>query len=224
MCIFICSDTLLQKVISISMKLFCYSFLALLVSLKLHSQSCKELDRKQFFTSIKFGNKIPSALLNCSGSKAVSYAGSATLRIQFDSLTPACKKKYADLFTFQGLSFSFSQLSTNQEGQLMLAEMYSFFDDDRSDDSIIYSPPSNFIRLSAKLESLYGKPTYLQFPTKTDSLFFKVKVMEQVITWGCNNYDLYVRIRYGSRDKMLNVILLQIRSRNFDVPLEVQSQ
>lgn len=203
------------------MKLFYLLFFNFLISFIAIGQDCKKLDYKSFFRSIKFGDSIPPDLIACSKKTKVAN-GYSVLRIQYDSLDKSCKKKYADLFTFLSTPFSFSQISTNNNGQVLVVELYSFFNDDRSDKALIYDPSPNFIKISKKLESLFGKPTTIKEPTKTDSLFLREKGMPVEMFWTCNTIELQLRGYYGASKKDLNVLHIQIRNREFDLVQELQ--
>jgi len=203
------------------MKVFYCFLFGSLVTFNVHSQKCQTLDTKSFFTSIKFGGQIPADLTVCSRKTKIENPYYGVLRIGYDSLQRECKKKYADLFTFLSVPFSFSQLGTNKNGQILSVELYSFFND-HSGNAVTYKPPSNFIRINKKLESLYGKPTRIEEPTKTDSLFIKEKGMPLLIAWECNTIHLRLRVIYGARQKALNVLHLQIINRDFDLPEAIQ--
>ena len=205
------------------MKSFCYLFFSFLIGANVHGQNCKKLDVQSFFTSIRFGDPISPALLLCANEtnkgKASYYP---FLRMKYDSLQQACRKKYADLFTFLSQPFSFSQISTNRKGQILSVEWYSFFDEHKATDPS-YSPLPNFVRLYEKLELLYGKPTQLELPTRMDSLLMKEKGTEQAAVWACRTIDLRLRVYYGAPQKGLNVLHVIIRNRDFDKPEVVES-
>jgi len=203
------------------MKLLYLLFFNFLISFIAIGQDCKKLDSKSFFRSIKFGDSIPPDLIACSQKTKVGN-GYSFLRIQYDSLDKSCKKKYADLFTFLSTPFSFSQISTNNSGQIMLVEFYSFFEDKRPDKPLTYELSPNFSKIYKKLQSLYGKPTTIKEPTKTDSLFLREKGIPVEMYWICNTIDLQLRGFYGASKKDLNVLHVQIRNRNFDLVPELQ--
>jgi hypothetical protein len=73
-----------------------------------------------------------------------------------------------------------------------------------------------------KLVSLYGKPTRIEEGTNTDSLLIKELAMPYLVAWECNNIFLQLRVRYGSRQKALNIIDIQITNRQFDIPEQEQ--
>lgn len=206
------------------MRIFCYFLFSFLVSLNLSGQNCQRLDEQSFFKSIRFGEKIPPALAACTNKSNNGNASNISfLRIEYDSLQQACRKKYADLFTFHSESFSFSQISANQKGQILSVEYYSFFDENKATASTSDSPLPRFERLYKKLESLYGKPTMLALPTRTDSLLMKEKGMEQGAAWSCNTIDLKLRVYHGAPQKGLNVLHVIIRNRDFDKPEVIRS-
>lgn len=202
-----------------NMKLFCYLLFGFLVALNVHGQNCPRLDVQSFFTSITFGDRISPALAVCANQLNKDNAPySSFLRIEYDSLQQACRKKYADLFTFLSVHFSFSQISTNPKGQILSVERYSFFNEHKATDSITGSPLTSFVSLYQKLESLYGKPTQFELPMKTDSLLMKEKGMQQTATWSCSTIDITLRVYYGAPHKELNVLHVIIRNRDLDIP------
>ena len=198
------------------MKLFYCLLFSLIAAITLHCQNCKGLDSKLFFSSIKFGDQIPGDLTDCSKKTKIEYQYHTDYRLQYDSLNQGCRKRYADLFTFLSIPFSFIQIDANKKGQVFYVELYSFFDDAHLHDSI-YTPPANFIEIYNKLVSLYGKPTGIEEATDRDSLFIKELGMPRLIAWECNNISLRLRVNYGSREKNLNVIDIQIRNRQFEL-------
>ncbi len=191
------------------------------ITVTLHSQNCKTLDSKLFFRSIQFGYQIPIDLFHCSNKKNQNQYDT-DLRIEYDSLNQDCKDRYSDLFTFLSMPFSFFQARTNRKGQIFLVDLYSFFDDNNHNELMTYDPPANFNDTYNQLTSLYGKPTRTEGATGTDSLFIKELGMPKLVVWECNNIFLQLRVRYGSRQKALNVINIQITNRQFDVPEQVK--
>ena len=188
----------------------------------LYCQNCKILDNKSFFTSIQFGNKIPDDLFLCSKKQNLPSLYYTGFRLEYDSLNPNCKNKYADLFSFLTIRYSFSQISLNKKGQIFLLDLYSFFDDNDTNDSTTYQPPVKFTETCNKLISLYGNPTRIEEANSTDSLLVKDLGMPKMVAWECNNISLILKVRYGSRSKALNVLDIQIINRNFDLPEQVE--
>lgn len=176
----------------------------------LHSQNCTALSGKTFFNGIKLGGRVPGGLIDCSGGTLFQYPYYNDYRLDYDSLKQNCKKKYGDFFKFQNMQFSFSSISTNKKGKINNIELYTFFEDEHSNDSIISNPPGKFITLFNKLVSLYGKPTSIQNATGSDSLFIKELGISRLIIWECDNESVRLRLNYGARNKDLNVIDIQI--------------
>lgn len=200
------------------MKWFCNLLLGLPIALSAHGQNCGRLDAQSFFTSIRFGDRISAALAGCANQPDNGNWSSSFLRLERDRLQPACRKKYADLFTFLSVPFSFSQISTNPKGQVLSVEWYSFYDENQATDPIGKGPLPRFVALYNKLESLYGKPTRLELPGKTDSLLMKERGMEQAATWSCSTLDLKLRVYFGAPQKGLNILHIIVRNRDFDLP------
>ncbi len=197
------------------MKLLFSLLFGFFITSGLYAQNCKVLDNKSFFLSVKHGNQIPEDLIACL--KHAKPEHSYFIRIEYDSLKASCKKRYADLFNFLSVPFSFSQIGANDKGQILSIQLYSFFDDNRKD-SLIYTPPVNYTGIYTKLLLLYGQPTRVEEASYTDSLFVKEMGMPRLATWECNNITLQLRVRYGSRVKDLNVLEVSIRNRKFDIP------
>jgi hypothetical protein len=195
--------------------IFCL-LLALLSTRLLNSQDCKTLDKTVFFKSISFGKPIPEDLLSCA-----MVPRNGMFRAQYDSLTRQCQKKYADLFKFLDLQYSFVQIGTNQQHRISLVSLYSFFEEKRENRK---EPPSNFINTYRKLTALYGSPTREERPNTNDSLFAEDLGIPLLAAWECDNIFLTLRVRYGARLKDLNVIEVQIMNRNFDIPEPVMLQ
>jgi hypothetical protein len=204
------------------MKPLFYLLFCFLLTGEVQGQNCKTLEQKSFFKSVRFGGPIPDELTNCSKAIKLKYSNYTHVQVMRDSLQQRCNKKYADLFHFLSVPFSFAQLDANNKGELFFVEMYSFFDDNRSGDSITYNPPPNFTRLYKKLESLYGKPNRTEVPTKADSLFIREKGMPLMVAWECNNIHLRLKIHYGARQKMQNVLDIQIVNRAYELLPEVE--
>jgi hypothetical protein len=125
------------------MKLLCCLLFTFCITFKSHSQNCKTLDNKLFFTSIKFGDQLSNDLMVCLKKTKTEYSYYTGYRIKYDSLNQDYKKKYADLFTFLSVPFSFSQITANKKEQIYSVELYSFFNDYRND-SMAYNLPANF--------------------------------------------------------------------------------
>ena len=206
------------------MKFIYCLLLGSLISATLHSQNCKTLGSKPFFSSIKFGDPLPSDLLLCSNSQKLKYPYNAIFRIEQDSLNQDCKNRYSDLFTFLSTPFSFLQANTNNRGQIFYVILYSFFDDNRQNDSMTYNPPVSFTDTYKKLVSIYGEPTRTQGATGSDSLFVKESGMPMLVEWECNDILLQLRVTYGSRQRLLNVLAIQITNRQFDLVEELQQE
>ena len=197
------------------MKFIYCLLLAFFNTIILHSQNCNTLDNKSFFKSIKFGNQIPDELFLCS-----KIQKNTLFRVEYDSLNQHCKKKYSDLFKFLTVPYSFLQISRTQKGKISSVGLYSFFDDNRGK---TYEPPANFINTYNKLISLHGKPTRIEEPTATDSLFIKELGMSKLVAWECENIFLTLRVRYGAASKVLNILEIQIMDRSFDIPETVEN-
>ena len=204
------------------MKLFFCLLASILASVSLHSQNCKSLDSKLFFKSIKFGDQVPDKLTACSKSPKLEYSSYIDYRLEYDSLNKDCRKRHSDIFEFLSIPFSFSEISTNKKGQIFQVELYSFFDDTHRKDSIISVPPANFVKIFNKLVALYGKPTEIKEATNSDSLFIKELGIPRLIVWECNNISLRLRVNYGSREKALNLIDVQIRNTQFELIEELK--
>jgi hypothetical protein len=96
-------------------------------------------------------------------------------------------------------------------------ELYTFFEDNRDDTSKIYDPPANFIKTYNKLIKLYGMPDKIENASESDSLFMKEVGMEKDVEWVCGNTALRLRVRYGVRNKDLNVF--HVRLERIEIPL-----
>ena len=48
--------------------------------------------------------------------------------------------------------------------------------------------------------------------------------MPMLVEWECNDILLQLRVRYGSRQRLLNVLAIQITNRQFDLFEELQQQ
>ena len=188
----------------------------------IYCQDCKILDNKSFFETIQFGNEIPDDLFLCSGKQKLPSLYYTGFRIEYDSLNPDCKKRYSDLFSFQTVRYSFSQIGINKGGQIFLVDLYSFFDANHANDSTTYEPPVEFTDTYNKLISMYGKPTRTEEATGTDSLLIKDLGMPKLVAWECDNIFLTLKVRYGSRSKALNVLDIQIINKNLDLPEQVE--
>jgi len=171
---------------------------------------------------MRFGTPIPKDLGACSKRPRTpnSYA---SLRIEYDSLDQSCRTKYANDFKFLSVPFSFLQLGLNKKGLLYSVELYSFFDNSRATDSLIYHPPVNFVKVRKELDALLGKPNSIKVPTRDDSLFIKELGMPLVLEWECNDITLRLRVVYGALNKDLNILHVWIINRSFDLP-EVERQ
>ena len=202
----------------------CYFFLfSFLCSLHLNGQNCKRLDAQSFFSSTRFGGQISPALADCAKrAHDTSQTNNIFLRIEYDSLKPACRKNYADLFTFHSVPFSFTQISANPKGEILSVEYYSFFRESQAKASSNDSPLPAFKKLYKKLESLYGKPTQISAPTAIDSLLMNEKGMEQIVSWSCSTVDLQLRVFYGAPQKWINVLHVAIRNYDYDRPGAVE--
>jgi hypothetical protein len=205
------------------MKIILSILLTLFIVVDLYSQHCKTLDNALFFTSIKLGGKVNRELSDCSKNSKITYAYYTDYRLCYDSLDQVFRKKYADLFKFQSIHFSFSAFSTNKKGQISNVELYDFFEDIHGNDSIISRPPANFTKLFNKLVSLYGKPSKIEKSPDSDSLFIKDLGLHQLVVWECNNNQLQLRVNYGSRTKALNIIAIQISNTWIDTIEETES-
>ena len=190
--------------------------MGLSVTVKLQGQNCKRLDSKVFFKSIKLGEQIPVDLTACSKKTKLEYSYYTDYRLEHSSFNQGCRKKYSDLFNFLSMPFDFSIISTTQKGKIFYVELYSFFDDNRHGDSINYMPPPNFIGIYNKLVLLYGKPTRIQEAKNQDSLFIKELGIPRQIEWECNTINLRLRVNYGSLNKDLNVIDIQVRNTRLE--------
>jgi hypothetical protein len=204
------------------MKWFCFWILGMLSTFSLCGQSCKVLDKSVFFKSIGIGNQIPADLLLCTKKTGPANRYYSGLRIQYDSLSLDCKKKYSDLFTFLLHRFSYTELATNQSGEFYTLQMYSFFESKHLGDSITYTPPATFVALYKKLKLLYGEPLMVKGPTGQDSLFIKESGIEQKIDWYCDSIHLQLRVYYGAREKMLNSLTILFTNRDYDRPEQLQ--
>ena len=94
------------------MKFIYCLLLGSLITTTLHSQNCKTLDSKPFFSSIKFGDPLPPDLLLCLNTQKFHYPYNAIFLIEQDSLKQDCKNRYSDLFTFLSTPFSVLQANT----------------------------------------------------------------------------------------------------------------
>ena len=206
------------------MKFIYCLLLGSLITTTLHSQNCKTLDSKPFFSSIKFGDPLPPDLLLCLNTQKFHYPYNAIFLIEQDSLKQDCKNRYSDLFTFLSTPFSVLQANTNNRGQIFYVVLYSFFDDNRQNDSTAYNLPVSFTDTYKKLISIYGEPTRTQGATGSDSLFVKETGMPMLVEWECNDILLQLRVIYGSRQRLLNVLAIQITNRQFDLFEELQQQ
>jgi hypothetical protein len=110
------------------------------------------------------------------------------------------------------------QLGLNKKGLLYSVELYSFFDNSRATDPLIYHPPANFVKVRKELEALFGKPNNIKVPTRDDSLFIKELGMPLVLDWECNDITLRLRVVYGARNKDLNILHVWIINHSFDLP------
>ena len=188
------------------------------ITVELHGQPCHLLDSHPFFSSVTLGSQVPGDLISCDQKSKLVYPFYVDYHFQHDNLSPQCRKKFADLFTFQSLTFCCSQITTNKKGQISSVGMWSFFEDNQRDDSINYQLPASFSMLYDKLVLLYGTPTEIKGATVSDSLFIRETAMPRTISWECNEINLQLRVRYGARNKALNVLHIQITSREFDFP------
>ncbi|MEO5681588.1 MAG: hypothetical protein ABIQ88_03045 [Chitinophagaceae bacterium] len=137
-------------------------------------------------------------------------------RLQYDSLAPDEKKKYADLFAFFAAPFSFSEISESKKREIYLIQLFSFFDADNQFDSSTYKAPAKFTKLYEQLVSLFGNPTGTQQPSIHDSLFIKQLGLPVSMYWSCNTITLQIRVRYGCSLKELNVMAVEIKDRRFE--------
>lgn len=205
------------------MKLFCYLLFCLLITIKVYGQNCQRLDTHSFLNSIRFGDKIPPELIACKNQPHKSgNLYYSDLQINYNSLQIKCRKKYADLFQFLSQPFSISQINTNQIGQILSVEWYSFFDEYQETNTASDTPFLAYRKVYQQLESLFGKPTSLQLPTRFDSLLMKVKGIEQAAMWSCSSIDLKIRVYHGAPEKRLNILHVTIRNRDFDRMIEVE--
>jgi|GEM_PF-1858003 len=192
---------------------FLYSLIFVLSATNFtYAQNCKLLDKEAFFKSMKFGKPIPDDLLICS-----KLQRNELFRVEYDSLDQHCRHKYADVFRFMSNSYSFLQIYTHPNGEIIAVELYTFFEDNRDDTSKIYDPPANFTKTYNKLIKLYGTPDRIRNPSKYDSLFIRDTGMEKEADWVCGNTALTFRVRYGARRKDLNVF--HVRLDKIEIPL-----
>lgn len=211
------------------MKFFYCILLSLPLSLHANGQFSQKLDSQVFFTSIRFGDKIPPALADC-GNQANGDQILYSLHLQYDSLQAVCRKQYADLFSFLSTPFSFSNIIANDNGEILYVGLYSFFEEHKSTNSIQDGPIPGFTALYEKLVSLYGKPLSITPPADTDSLFLtgrdtlslKDWGMEQEARWEGFDITLNLRTFFGASVERVNILVLSIRNKNFDRMKEIE--
>jgi hypothetical protein len=178
----------------------------------LHSQNCRVLEKEQFFKSIGLGDKISINLIECLRPAKFEYSYYKDYRVSYDSLSEFCKKKYADIFKFQFIPFSYSSIRTNKKDQIIQIELYHFFGENIATDSAVIKEPEYFTKMLDELKLKYGDPTKVEEKESKDSPLVKEVGVLRVITWECNNIILELRVNYGSKIKELNMLDIQIRN------------
>ena len=129
--------------------------------------------KASFFTTLKFGEKFPTEIKTNTKALLTRTSYYEDFLMKYDSLSKDCKRKYSDLFTFLSVPFAFSEITENRREQIYSFDLYSFFEDNHSGDSITFKTPDKFNRLYKKMESLYGKPSRIEEASYHDSLFIR---------------------------------------------------
>ena len=190
------------------MRLFIVITWGLITSLHLYSQDCKKLDKAKFFQSIKFGEPVPAGLAACTNMENGKY-------FIYDSLSPACKKKHADLFNFYSVSFGYVRISVNGKLGIYDVNLLTFMNPIDSASLANNKQPEKYNRIYNKMVSLYGKPT-----STTDEVDMVMKKIRTVY-WECNDVLVEIVVKYGAERKDLNILTVQIKDKNFEmVPQE----
>lgn len=196
--------------------LLLFSFLTFLWS-SVFAQSCNKIESKSFFRSIRTGNPVPAKLMGCSKIDHFIPGHQGRYIIEYALLDKKCRKKYADVFYFMGTLFSYADISTNENGYIRSITLFSFFNDNRTD-SVINKLPGNFISVYNKLLALYGQPACILKAEQQDSLWYRDTGFPYSVEWECENINLQLRVRYGSKQERLNVIAVLIEEGRRNLP------
>jgi hypothetical protein len=195
---------------------------ALFITFNLYSQNCGKLDNTSFFKTIKFGEQIPESFIACSRGPKFESQYFTEFHFEYDSLSNFCKINYRSYFNFFSVPFKSSKIITNKKGQIVTVQLYSFFDDKSSADSMISKPPGSFTKIYNKLTSLYGSPTSVQKPTSLDSLLVKEIGLRSYYEWRCMNMAVELRICYGSTNKGLDLFHVILTNMKYEPLPEVE--
>ena len=197
------------------MKFLCFLLFGFCICTKsysqLNSRHCKKLEKKVFFKSIRFGDHIPPGLVACNRPEKGLYG-----YMVYDSLSPGCKKKYSDIFNFLSMHLPMVRIATNDSGRIDYVELASFIDNEQYSDSINYDPPKKFTKIYKKLVSKFGTPTGIKEASYHDSVLIRYHGFPRIIYWVCNYMEIELKVTYGARDKIWNLLNVSIKDRHFE--------